>query len=40
LKRVIEDKKKAFWNEVGNALGKSGSACQKAAKENNVIVFA
>jgi hypothetical protein len=33
LRELFEAKKKNFWNEVGAQMGKTGRACQKAAKE-------
>jgi hypothetical protein len=32
LKKLIHERKKKFWAEIGDTLGKTGAGCEKAAK--------
>jgi hypothetical protein len=39
LRKLIKENAKAFWNDIGAKMGKSGSGCQHVAKENLHIIL-
>ena len=38
MKRLVEEKKKKFWGEIGAQMGKSGVGCEIIAKREKISV--
>jgi hypothetical protein len=39
LQKLIVEHKKRFWAEIGEAMGKFGLGCEKAAKEAKLPMY-